>query len=67
MIDLNTYLFHHQWIIYLAILWMIPWKMITLWQAAQRKQKTWFSTIFFFNTLAVLPIIYLFIHRKKKN
>ena len=49
------------------ILWEMFWKGIALWKSGSRKQKGWFVAIFLFNTLGILPIIYLLIYRGEKS
>lgn len=49
----------------LILLWSLVWKWIALWHAGKRKQLTWFIFIFLFNTLWILPIIYLILNRRK--
>lgn len=41
------------------IVWESVWKGLGLWFAAKNRQKSWFVAIFIFNTLGLLPIIYL--------
>jgi hypothetical protein len=58
------------------LLWLIPliavvaiwdsvWKLIGMWKAARNNHLAWFICIFIFNTLGILPIIYLLIHKEK--
>ncbi len=49
------------------LLWELVWKTQALWVAAQQRQKVWFVCILIFNTIGILPIVYLFIikHQKK--
>ncbi len=54
-------------VIYLVVLWTLPWKGIALWKAAQNKQKVWFIVLFLVNTLAILEILYIFIFSKKHH
>jgi methionyl-tRNA synthetase len=50
------------------ILWEAVWKGIALWKSGNQKKLVWFICIFIFNTLGILPIIYLlFFSKKKKN
>jgi hypothetical protein len=42
-------------------LWELPWKGVALWKAAHRNQKGWFVVSLVFNTLGILPIIYIFL------
>lgn len=57
----------NQWIIWLAILWTLPWKGVALWKAAQNNHKGWFVILFLVNTMALLEIIYIFVFSKKKK
>lgn len=40
-------------------------KGIALWKAGTKKQMTWFICLFVFNTVGILPIIYLSFFQKK--
>lgn len=40
-------------------------KGLSLWRAGRRGQKWWFISILIVNSLGILPLIYLFIHRNK--
>jgi len=64
---MQEFILTHQWIIWLAVLWTIPWKGIALWKAARKGDQAWFIILLIFNTLAVLEIIYIFIFSKKKE
>ena len=46
-------------------LWDFVWKLMGMWKAAQANQKAWFICIAFFNTLGILPIIYISMQKKK--
>ena len=50
------------WYIFLAInlLWELPWKGVGLWMAARRGHWIWFVIFLVVNSLALLPIIYIF-------
>jgi len=55
-------------IIFLILLWVLPWKGIALWKAARNSHKKWFIALYLLNTLAILEIIYIFFFsRPKKN
>ena len=50
------------WIPFLIVslaIWEAVWKGIALWKAAQNGEKTWFVFLFIFNTLGILPILYI--------
>jgi membrane protein DedA with SNARE-associated domain len=53
-------------IIWLLILWILPWKGVALWKAAKNNDLKWFIAILILNTLAVLEIVYIFFFNKKK-
>ncbi len=47
-------------------IWEGVWKGIALWKAAKNNQLTWFVCIFIFNTIGILPIIYLKFFQRKQ-
>jgi len=55
--------FIHVIIVILAV-WELVWKFIALWKAARNNHLSWFICIAIFNTVGILPIIYLVTHRK---
>ena len=55
-----------QWILWLIILWTMPWKGVALWKAAKNEHKKWFIVLLVVNTLAILEMIYIFFFSKKK-
>jgi hypothetical protein len=50
----------------LLIIWEAVWKGIALWKAGRNDHLAWFICLFIFNTLGILPIIYIFGFSKKK-
>ncbi|PIP53870.1 MAG: hypothetical protein COX07_08410 [Bacteroidetes bacterium CG23_combo_of_CG06-09_8_20_14_all_32_9] len=57
------------WLVPLIIIvgiWDIVWKLIAMWKAARVNHLAWFICIAIFNTIGILPIIYILIHRKKE-
>lgn len=53
--------------IVLAVVWEGVWKGIALWQAGRNGHLVWFIGILIFNTLAILPIVYIFAFSRKKG
>ncbi|HRZ85548.1 MAG TPA: DUF5652 family protein [Candidatus Paceibacterota bacterium] len=51
-------------IIFLTI-WESIWKGIAMWKAGRNNQLAWFICIFIFNTVGILPIVYLLFFRKR--
>lgn len=53
-------------IIILAV-WESIWKMIALWKSARNNHLAWFICIGVLNTIGILPIIYVLMHKKKQT
>ena len=47
--------------------WELVWKGIALWKTGRENQLAWFVCILIFNTLGILPIIYLLFFQKKES
>ena len=56
----------NQLLIWLIVIWTLPWKGLALWKSAQDNQKWWFIAILILNTLAILEILYICVFSKKK-
>jgi hypothetical protein len=54
-------------IIIILSIWDAVLKLIALWKAARNNHLAWFICITIFNTIGILPIIYLLIQRKNKS
>jgi hypothetical protein len=52
-------------VIIIVAAWDTVWKLIAMWKAAQNKHLIWFICIFFFNTIGILPIIYILINKEE--
>jgi len=61
------FLLENPILIWLIILWTLPWKGVALWRSARNNQKGWFVALLVLNTLAVLEIIYIFFFSKRKG
>ena len=53
--------------LYLALIWVLPWKGVALWKAAKNSHKKWFVAILILNTLAILEIVYIFYFSRKRE
>jgi predicted permease len=53
-------------IVVLAI-WETIWKFIAMWKSARHNQIAWFVCIAIFNTIGILPIVYILFFQKDKN
>jgi hypothetical protein len=54
-------------LILLLIVWEAAWKGIALWRAGRNAHLAWFICLFIFNTLGILPIVYIFAFSKKQE
>lgn len=52
-------------VIVIVGLWELVWKLLALWRSARKGQVAWFICLAIFNTVGILPIIYLMISRPK--
>ncbi len=58
------------WLLILLVvimIWDLIWKGIGLWKAGRSNQMGWFVCILLFNTVGILPIIYILFFQKKKS
>lgn len=46
-------------------LWDLAWKAWGMWHASRNNQVWWFVAILIFNTLGILPILYIYVFSKK--
>lgn len=53
--------------IMLLVLWDFVWKFIALWKAGRNNEPIWFIFIAVFNTVGILPIIYIILDKRKKT
>lgn len=61
------FFFEHQWIVWLGILWSLPWKGMALWKAARRREVGWFVVLLLVNTVGLLDIAYLYFISERKR
>jgi hypothetical protein len=54
-------------VIIIVAIWDTVWKLIAMWKAAQNKHLAWFICIFIFNTIGILPIIYILLYKEKSD
>jgi hypothetical protein len=55
------------WCAIILFIWDVVWKGFALWKAARNNHIAWFVCIMIFNTVGILPIIYLLLNRTKKE
>jgi hypothetical protein len=54
-------------VIIILSLWDIVWKTIAMWKSARNNHLVWFICIAVFNTIGILPIIYILMHKNKSE
>ena len=52
-------------VIIVVAIWDSVWKLIGLWKSARNNELAWFICIAVFNTLGILPIVYILTNKKK--
>ena len=62
--DIDTFLLYTPILLLLAV-WEAVWKGIALWKAAKNNQMGWYICILIFNTVGILPILYIKFFQKK--
>mgnify|MGYP003963734403 FL=1 len=55
------------WSVAIIFLWSLIWKALALWKAARQNSPIWFIALLIFNTLGILPILYIYIFSKMKR
>ena len=63
---MEQFIIENPWIIWLVILWILPWMGVALWKAARNNHKKWFIALLVINSMAILEILYIFVFSKKK-
>lgn len=51
----------------IAAVWELIWKGLALWRSSQKRDLAWFVAILIINSVGILPIIYLLMHREDKT
>lgn len=50
-------------LIIFCVIWDTTWKLIGMWKAGRNNELAWFICIAIFNTMGILPIIYILLHK----
>ena len=54
-------------LIVLLAIWDGVWKLIALWKSARNNQLAWFVCLAIFNTIGILPILYILAFQKTES
>ncbi len=52
------------WLIVVILVWEGVWKLLALWKSARKGSIPWFIALAVFNTIGILPILYIFVFSK---
>ncbi len=70
MMDYHNFSESFVWFIPLLVIfvvWDIVWKLSAMWKAGRNNHLAWFICIAIFNTVGILPIVYLLLESRKKE
>ena len=54
-------------VIIVAVIWDCVWKLIALWKSARNNELAWFVCLAIFNTVGILPILYILFFQKTET
>lgn len=65
----TSFLLEPAFIIFIVILsiWDGVWKLIALWKSARNNHLPWFICIAIINSVGILPIVYILMHRDRRE
>lgn len=54
-------------IMFLVMVWDLVWKLLAMWKAARKGSAIWFTALLIFNTVGILPILYIYVFSEMKK
>lgn len=54
------------WLFVIILIWSMVWKLLGMWKSARKGSAVWFIILAVFNTVGILPILYIFVFSKMK-
>jgi TRAP-type mannitol/chloroaromatic compound transport system permease small subunit len=54
-------------VIVLLAVWDGVWKLIAMWKSARHGQLAWYICLAIFNTVGILPILYILLFQRKET
>lgn len=54
------------WLFIIILIWSMAWKLLGMWKSARKGSVVWFMVLALFNTVGILPILYIFVFSKMK-
>lgn len=55
------------WLLWVATIWDLAWRALAVWKSTIQKQPGWSVAFVLFQTLGILPILYIFVFSKIKK
>ncbi len=55
------------WLLIIILIWSTVWKLLAFWKSARKGSVIWFIILAVFNTVGILPILYIFVFSKMKR
>lgn len=52
------------WLLAIILIWTAIWKLLALWKSARNGHVAWFIVLAIFNTVGILPILYIYVFSK---
>lgn len=52
-------------VLIILFIWETVWKLIAMWKAGRHNHLAWFICIALINTLGILPIVYILMHKNE--
>ena len=49
------------------MIWEAVWKLMAMWKAANKGSVAWFIALAIFNTVGILPILYIYFFSERKQ
>lgn len=51
-------------ILFIIFTWTAVWKLLAMWKSAKKGSVIWFVVLALFNTVGILPILYIYVFSK---
>ena len=66
LLNISTQLGIPILLLVIILVWTVIWKLLALWKSARKGSIIWFIILALFNTVGIIPILYIFIFSKMK-
>jgi uncharacterized protein DUF5652 len=55
------------WLLVVILVWTLIWKLMAMWKSAKNNHLVWFIVLALFNTVGILPILYIYVFSDLKD